>query len=43
MTSPPAIREATITDADELGRIAGHAWEATYRGMVPDAALPSAG
>ena len=39
MASPPAIREATITDADELGRIAGRAWETTYRGMIPDEVL----
>lgn len=34
-----SIREATFADADELGRIAGRAWEATYRGMIPDAVL----
>jgi GNAT superfamily N-acetyltransferase len=39
MASPLSIRAATITDADELGRIAGRAWEATYRGTIPDEAL----
>ncbi len=39
MVRPLSIREATIADADELGRIAGRSWEATYRGMIPDEVL----
>jgi GNAT superfamily N-acetyltransferase len=39
MRTEPSIREATLADADELGRISGRAWEATYRGMIPDGVL----
>lgn len=39
MPSELLIREATTADADELGRIAGRAWEKTYRGMIPGEVL----
>jgi GNAT superfamily N-acetyltransferase len=34
-----AVRLAELADADALGAISGRAFEATYRGIVPDAAL----
>jgi ribosomal protein S18 acetylase RimI-like enzyme len=37
--APTAVRPATAADADALGGISARAWEATYRGMIPDAAL----
>ena len=33
------IRAATAADAEAMGRVAGRSWEATYRGMLPDAVL----
>lgn len=37
--SEAVIRQAEPDDAAALGRISGRAFEATYRGIVPDAAL----
>lgn len=37
--SPVAVRLAGLADAADLGAIGGRAWEATYRGMIPDAVL----
>jgi ribosomal protein S18 acetylase RimI-like enzyme len=34
-----SVREAQPTDADALGAIGGRAWNATYRGIVPDPVL----
>lgn len=39
MPDGPTIRLATADDAAALGRIAGRAWNLTYRGIVPDAVL----
>ena len=36
---PVAVRPAVVADADAMGRIAQRSWEATYRGMLPDAVL----
>ena len=33
------IRPAVADDADALGEVSAGSWEATYRGMIPDAAL----
>lgn len=33
------VRAAQVADADALGSIAARAWEATYRGIVPDPVL----
>lgn len=33
------VRAAAPVDAETLGDVSGRAWEATYRGMIPDAAL----
>ncbi len=35
------IRDATIEDAEALGRVHVAAWRAAYRGMMPDAFLDS--
>jgi len=37
--SPLVIRIARPADAEALGAVGGRAWEATYRGMIPDAVL----
>lgn len=37
--SSALVRLAESADADDLGAIGGRAWEATYRGMIPDAVL----
>ncbi|HET9416367.1 MAG TPA: GNAT family N-acetyltransferase [Candidatus Limnocylindria bacterium] len=39
MPDGPTIRPATVDDAAVLGRIAGRAWNLTYRGIVPDPVL----
>ncbi|HEX7173156.1 MAG TPA: GNAT family N-acetyltransferase [Candidatus Limnocylindria bacterium] len=39
MPDAAAIRSATAADADALGAISGRAWQATYRGIVPDPVL----
>ena len=39
MVSSVAVRLAESRDADALGIIGGRAWEATYRGMIPDVVL----
>jgi GNAT superfamily N-acetyltransferase len=36
---PASVRLAESFDADALGDISARSWEATYRGMIPDAAL----
>ena len=36
---PASLRFARSSDADALGDISARSWEATYRGMIPDAAL----
>lgn len=38
-TEEAAVRLADAADADALGDISARSWEATYRGMIPDAAL----
>lgn len=37
--SPVVVRSAEPTDADVLAAVSGRAFEATYRGIVPDPAL----
>lgn len=37
--SSPCVRGAELTDAAALGRVHVRAWQATYRGMMPDAFL----
>jgi ribosomal protein S18 acetylase RimI-like enzyme len=37
--APVAIRQATVEDAEALGRIARRSWSVTYRGTIPDAVL----
>jgi GNAT superfamily N-acetyltransferase len=37
--SSVVVRPAESVDADALGAIGGRAWEATYRGMIPDVVL----
>lgn len=39
MADGPTIRPATADDAAALAGIGGRAWNLTYRGIVPDAAL----
>jgi ribosomal protein S18 acetylase RimI-like enzyme len=39
MVSPVVVRPADPDDADALGAVGGRAWEATYRGMIPDVVL----
>jgi ribosomal protein S18 acetylase RimI-like enzyme len=36
---PPTIRHAHLADADRLGVIQVRAWQATYRGVMPDSYL----
>lgn len=36
---PVTVRAATAADAEAMGGVAGRSWEATYRGMLPDAVL----
>ena len=39
MVSSVVVRPAESDDADALGTVGGRAWEATYRGMIPDVVL----
>ena len=39
MTAAVDVRLAASTDAEVLGEISGRAFEATYRGIVPDVVL----
>ena len=39
VVSGVVVRLADSDDADALGTIGGRAWEATYRGMIPDVVL----
>jgi GNAT superfamily N-acetyltransferase len=36
---PATVRPATAVDAEAMGGVAVRSWEATYRGMLPDAVL----
>jgi len=36
---PPPIRHAQLADADQIGAVQVRAWQATYRGVMPDAYL----
>ena len=36
MTTGPAVREATVDDAEAIGSIHVRAWQAIYRGVMPD-------
>ena len=39
MTRSVTVRPAFAADAEAMGRVAGRSWNATYRGMLPDAVL----